>query len=239
MPRKLVVVAHDVYRSWAIRARLEREHGTFANQVIWFGETPLIGDPSYANEGFLAMDRWLTAVERDQRTGTLAEKIRRDRPSDVNDRCSNIDGVQQVDAPGIGPVCELPDVQTRYGTPHTVAGESVATDSNKCALKPLRRLDYYPITFTDSQWQQLKAAFPTGVCDWTKPGKTSWARTPGRPTRTAAATSSTAVSRSVTHRPARAVAGRVTRSAPGSADARLGERRIETGSRRRGFRSLS
>jgi hypothetical protein len=161
---------HDVYRSWAIRARLEREHGTFANQVIWFGEAPLIGDPNWTTEGFLAMDRWLTAVERDQGTGTLAEKIRRDRPSDVNDRCSNIEGVELVDVPGIGLVCELPEIQTRYGTPHTVAGESIATDSNKCALKPLRRLDYYPITFTDSQWQQLQAAFPTGVCDWTKLG---------------------------------------------------------------------
>jgi Tannase-like family of unknown function (DUF6351) len=161
---------HDVYRSWAIRARLEREHGTFANQVIWFGETPLLGDPSYATEGFVAMDRWLTAVDGDHNAGTLAEKIRRDRPSDVNDRCSNIDGVDQVTVPGVGTVCELPDVQTKYGTPHTVAGEGVATDSNKCALKPLRRLDYYPITFTDDQWQQLQAAFPTGVCDWTKPG---------------------------------------------------------------------
>jgi Tannase-like family of unknown function (DUF6351) len=161
---------HDVYRSWAIRARLEREHGTFANQVIWFGETPLLGDPNYATEGFIAMDRWLTAVEGDFGTGTLAEKIRRDRPSDVNDRCTNIDGVDQVDVPGVGKVCELPDVQTKYGTPHTVAGEGVATDSNKCTLKPLRRLDYYPIAFTDAQWQQLQAAFPTGVCDWSKPG---------------------------------------------------------------------
>lgn len=161
---------HDVYRSWAIRARLEREHGTFANQVIWFGETPLLGDPSYATEGFVAMDRWLTAVDGDFNPGTLAEKIRRDRPSDVNDRCSNIDGVDQVTVAGVGTVCELPDVQTKYGTPHTVAGEGVATDSNKCTLKPLRQLDYYPITFSAEQWQQLQAAFPAGVCDWTRPG---------------------------------------------------------------------
>jgi Tannase-like family of unknown function (DUF6351) len=116
------------------------------------------------------MDRWLTAVEADQGTGSLAEKIRRDRPGDVNDRCSQIDGVEQVSVPGVGPVCELKDVQTRFGTPHTVAGEGVATDSNKCALKPLRRLDYYPITFTNAQWQRLQTAFPTGVCDWSKPG---------------------------------------------------------------------
>ena len=83
---------HDAYRSWAIRARLEREHGTFANQVIWFGAVPLMGDPNYATEGMLAMDRWLAAVEADNGTGTLAEKIIRDRPGDVNDRCSQVDG---------------------------------------------------------------------------------------------------------------------------------------------------
>ena len=28
---------HDVYRAFAIRARLEQQNGTFANQVIWEG----------------------------------------------------------------------------------------------------------------------------------------------------------------------------------------------------------
>jgi hypothetical protein len=67
-------------------------------------------------------------------------------------------------------VCQLPEVETRFGTPHTVAGESVATDSNKCTLKPLRQADYYPVMFNAGQWQRLQQAFPTGVCDWTRPG---------------------------------------------------------------------
>jgi hypothetical protein len=161
---------HDAYRSWAIRARLEREHGTFANQVIWFGAVPLLGDPNYATEGMVAMDRWLAAVEADRGSGSLATKIIRDRPGDVNDRCSQLEGLEMVSVPGIGAVCELKEVQTRYGTPRTVAGEGVETDTNKCTLKPLRRLDYYPITFTDEQWQRLQSAFPAGVCDWGVPG---------------------------------------------------------------------
>jgi hypothetical protein len=161
---------HDAYRSWAIRARLEREHGTFANQVIWFGETPLFGDPNYATEGFLAMDRWLAGVEADHGTGSLAAKIVRDRPSDVNDRCSNLDGLEMITLPGVGQVCTLKEVQTRFGTPRTVAGEGVETDTNKCTLKPLRRTDYYPILFSDDQWQRLQRAFPAGVCDWSRPG---------------------------------------------------------------------
>ena len=81
-----------------------------------------------------------------------------------------MDGVELVSVPGVGPICELQEVQTQFGTPRTVAGEGVETDTNKCHLKPLRRLDYYPITFTDDQWQRLQAAFPAGVCDWSQPG---------------------------------------------------------------------
>ncbi len=161
---------HDAYRSWAIRARLEREHGTFANQVIWFGAVPLMGDPNYANEALVAMDRWLSGVEADRGTGTLAAKIIRNRPSDVNDRCTQVDELETIQIPGIGQVCNLKDVQTRFGTPRTVAGEGVETDNNKCTLKPLRRTDYYPIAFSDDQWARLQQAFPAGVCEWSAPG---------------------------------------------------------------------
>jgi hypothetical protein len=156
---------HDAYRSWAIRARLEREHGNFDNQVIWFGQVPLIGDPRYATEALLAMDRWLAAVEKDDSGAPLADRIAADRPADIQDRCSQIDGVEQV-----GGVCENELAQTRFGTPATVAGEGVATDTNKCALKPLRRADYYPVVFTSEQWARLQRVFATGVCDWSRPG---------------------------------------------------------------------
>jgi hypothetical protein len=162
---------HDAYRSWTIRARLERAEGHFPkNHVIWFGETPLIGDPNYTTQGLLAMDRWLDAVSKDHRAKTLEQKVADDRPSDVHDQCSDINGIEQVDVPGVGPVCQLDAVQTKFSTPAMVAGESIATDTNSCQLKPLTQADYYPITFTDAQWQQLQKAFPTGVCDWSKPG---------------------------------------------------------------------
>ena len=161
---------HDAYRSWATRARIEREHGHFKNHVIWFGHVPLFGDANFESDAIVAIDRWLAAVEADSSDRPLAEKIVDNRPEDVQDKCSQVPGVEQVVVPGIGRVCELEHVQTRYGTPATVAGESIATDTNECQLKPLRRQDYYPIAFTDEQWAQLEAAFPTGVCDWSRPG---------------------------------------------------------------------
>jgi Tannase-like family of unknown function (DUF6351) len=163
-------IFHDAYRSWAIRARLEREHGSFANQVIWMGHVPLLGDPRFPSEALVAMDRWLAAVEEDRGGESLAARIVANRPPDLQDRCSQIPSVERLEVPGLGRVCELEHVQSRYGTPATVAGEGVATDTNKCALKPLRRADYYPVAFTDEQWARLETTFPTGVCDWGRPG---------------------------------------------------------------------
>jgi hypothetical protein len=116
------------------------------------------------------MDRWLAKVEADNRDVSLERKVADDKPPDIVDRCSQIAGVEQVVVPGVGKVCELDTVQTKFSTPAMVAGESIATDTNSCQLKPLRQSDYYPIAFTADQWQQLEKAFPTGVCDWSKPG---------------------------------------------------------------------
>ncbi len=162
---------HDAYRSWTIRARLEAQEGHFpTNDVIWFGETPLIGDPNYTVEGLQAMDRWLSAVETDHRNIPLAEKVASDRPADVHDQCSNIPGLQAVNLPGVGEVCELPQVQTKFATPAMEAGESIATDVEKCQLVPLRQSSFYPTTFTSTEWAQLEKSFPNGVCDYSQRG---------------------------------------------------------------------
>jgi hypothetical protein len=155
---------HDVYRAFAVRDRLEREHGTFANQVIWEGTVALIGDVNYTVQGLLAMDRWLAAVEKDHRDLPLARKIVLDRPEDVHDQCT--DGVGHV-IPN-QQVCQA--INPMFTTPRVVAGEGIATDTNKCATKPLRRADYFPVEFTDDQWARLRTAFPSGVCDWSVPG---------------------------------------------------------------------
>ena len=162
---------HDAYRTWTIRARLERAEGHFPrNHVIWFGEAPLIGDPNYTMQGLMAEDRWLGAVEKDHRQISLAQKVQQDRPADVHDICTNIPGVEQVTGGDGSPICQNKDIQTRYATPAMVAGEDIKTDIERCHLEPLRRSSYYPYTFTDPQWATLQRVFPTGVCDWTDGG---------------------------------------------------------------------
>jgi hypothetical protein len=56
-----------------------------------------------------------------------------------------------------------------YGDTRTAAGAPLADDVIKCALKPLAAKDY-PVAFTPAEWTQLKTAFPTGVCDYSRQG---------------------------------------------------------------------
>ena len=156
--------AHDSYRAFAIRARLDREHGTHANQMIWEGPAAIVGDTNCTVESFAAMDRWLAAIERDQSANPLTHKIVADKPADIQDECWNGSGTKVSD--GLCPAGVVPV----YGTPRTVAGDAITTDANKCQLKSLSRSGYGLIPFTDAQWTQLQQLFPTGVCDFSKPG---------------------------------------------------------------------
>jgi len=162
---------HDAYRTWSMRARLEHVEGHFPlNHVIWFGETPLLGSPTYQSEAVVTMDKWLTAVEADPRKITLEEKVAQDRPPEAKDKCSNVEGVEEVSVPGIGPVCKAPLAETKFSTPRVISGEDIATDKQKCQLKPLERSSYYPIEFTEEEWTKLQKGFPSGVCDFSKRG---------------------------------------------------------------------
>jgi hypothetical protein len=153
---------HDVYRTYAMRARLERNFGTAANQILWRGQAPLIGDPSFADDAIFAVDQWLARVHADHRKLALAQKIIQDKPGTVAPRCTDGNG---HDLPSTA--CD--QTVSAYGTPRQGADGPLAEDVMKCQLKPMRR-DDYPVTFTDDQWQKLQSAFPGGVCDYSKPG---------------------------------------------------------------------
>jgi len=154
---------HDVYRTYAVRARLEREHGTAANQLLWRGSVPLLGDANYASQSIVAMDKWLAAVEADSRSVPVAQKILEDRPADVTDRCTDGAGTDMPSS-----YCDA--VVQSYSTARIEAGMPFTDDVIKCNLKPLQRSSYFPILFSDAQWARLQATFPTGVCDYSQWG---------------------------------------------------------------------
>jgi hypothetical protein len=153
---------HDVYRTYALRARLLRNFGTAANQVLWRGQAALIGDPAYVDQSVFAMDEWLARVDADHSDVPLPQKIIDDKPSDLADRCTNGAG---TDIPSW--VCD--ETVESYGTPRFGADEPLTDDVLKCQLQPLRK-DDYPVTFTPDEWKRLENAFPSGVCNYGKPG---------------------------------------------------------------------
>ena len=157
-------LAHDSYRAFAVRARLDRDFGTHANQVIWEGPESLEADSQCELNSFIAMNRWLGTIANDKRKLSLPQKITRDKPTGLGDECWNGTGVKVSD--GLCPSGVVPV----YGTPRTVAGDPVTTDDNKCQLEPLNRSAYAPTQFTDAEWSQLQSVFPQGVCNYDKPG---------------------------------------------------------------------
>jgi len=159
-------LAHDYVHTWWMRWRLEREFGGTGNAVLWFGPTPLIGDVHWPNDAFLAMDRWLAAVERDHSDAALSKKIVSDRPADIHNRCVLVEAAGPLPTDS---TCLPPLTQTRYGTPRTVAGALAVDDVNRCSLRLLRRYEE-PVELSDAEWAQLQKIFPTGVCDWSQTG---------------------------------------------------------------------
>ena len=146
---------HYPFRTYVNRNRLIAANGHADNHIFW------IATPNTVSS-FLAIDRWLAAIEADGSDDPIETKIVRNKPADIVSGCW-IGGVQVTDLA----TCDA--TYPYFREPRTVAGDSPTIYTMKCQLKPLDRVDYN-VTFTAEQWAALQATFPTGVCDFSKPG---------------------------------------------------------------------
>ena len=153
---------HYDWRTHVLRARLLRDNGHADNHVAWNSPCPLLPCPPMAEQAFLLMDRWLAAIEADTSSDPLAVKVVRNKPAAAVDACW-IDGQKITDQSLCGVLLPY------FRDPRFVAGGPATFDVLKCQLKPLDRTDY-TTTFSDDQWARLERAFPSGVCDYRKPG---------------------------------------------------------------------
>lgn len=153
---------HYDFHTRIVRERLRRDNGHFRNHVYWNGPGPLLSDPRSTQEAFLLIDRWLAGIERDRSSAPLEAKVLRHKPFDAVDACWF--GAQKVTDQS---VCDA--LITDYRDARVVAGAPFTADVIKCRLQPLRR-NGYSVEFTDAQWERLQAAFPRGVCDYSRPG---------------------------------------------------------------------
>lgn len=152
---------HTDVHSYATRARLDRDNGNHDNQVIFLAGTPLVIPANVTQKAFLTMDAWLAAIEADTSQNPLAVKVVKDKPAKAVDTCFQNDqelSLQQC-YPALAPA----------GNPRTAAGGPLTDDVLKCQLKPIALADYGG-KLTQADLPALQKAFPTGVCDFTKPG---------------------------------------------------------------------
>ena len=143
---------HSCFHTPSMKARLVKANGSSDNHVTM--------QLAPSDLSFDIMDRWLAAIEADRSGVSLATKVVRNKPPDAVESCW-IGGEQLLDKAACA--AAFPN----FGDPHLGAGAPLEDDVLKCQLKPLRRSDYV-VSFTDSQWARLQAAFPSGVCDWSK-----------------------------------------------------------------------
>ncbi len=157
---------HTTEWSFVMRARMT-EAGTVGNQVIIEDGLATIGQASVYE--LAAMDQWLSAIDADTSHRPLSAKVSADRPHSITDGCILDNGTlvhETLSDTGSGQCASAFPVASNT---RLTAGETLSMPVLKCALRPLRFGDY-PVTFTDAEKAELRAAFPTGVCDYTRRG---------------------------------------------------------------------
>jgi hypothetical protein len=175
---------HDRFRSLALRARLLAANASAANQVI-------LTYPRYstyldlmhyaashrwevvfqerAGSLLAQMDRWLDNVSADKGEGGPSAKVARSRPADLADGCWAADGEHIVEPATQDGSGRCNQIYPPHADPRRVAGAPLSDDVLKCELKPIEPADY-PQPLTPRQIERLEAIFPSGVCDYTRPG---------------------------------------------------------------------
>ena len=159
---------HTDYHSYVLRARLDAANHTHANQLIWTWDGALVSTnigppPSIALKSFLTMDQWLSNIESDTSHKPLAKKVIADKPTGATDECWIGAALTETTDPA---ACAA--AFPYFGDARLGAGESWVDNAMACRLKPLDPADYGSVTFSAGQWAALQAAFPNGVCDWSK-----------------------------------------------------------------------
>src|SRR5262245_2663685 len=162
---------HDRFRDFSVRERLRKANGRFDNQVIWIYPGSVTGlGQKVAGLAIDTMSQWLDALAKTPATGSPADRIKRAKPASATDGCWDLEGARIDEIATFEGTGRCNTLFPNHKNPRLVAGAPLADDITTCALKPVDARDY-KTTFTADQMQTLKAIFPRGVCDYSKPGQ--------------------------------------------------------------------
>lgn len=174
---------HLRHHHFSVRERLIRANGRADNMVMWSGGLGLEARihpealtqgqrellSAIPRESFRALESWLAAIAADKRPGSALARTLRNKP--VQDGCWIAEGdkARFVAEPQVyqgETVCNR--AYPAFSFPRHVAGGPLAADVLKCVLRPVRDEDY-PM-FSSADRARLREIFPTGVCDFDRPG---------------------------------------------------------------------
>jgi hypothetical protein len=154
---------HDRQRDFVVRARLERANGRSDNTVIWIASTVA---PIAASLD--TMNAWLDAISADPAPLSI-DKVVKHKPAEAVDTCWDAGGHKIVEPASFTAKNRCNELYPIHSEPRLVAGAPLTNDVMKCQLKPINFADY-KAPFSEAQKARLQAIFPSGVCDFSKPG---------------------------------------------------------------------
>lgn len=164
---------HLRVHSFSTRARLEKANG-YSDNMVMLLEDRRHGDFDTVSpvlvQALAQMDQWLTSLSRDGSADAPIAKLRRARPADLVDACWTKDASpQKVVEPLQYRAGRCHELYPAYSFPRGVAGAPISNDVVKCQLRAVSPADY-TAAFTADEMTRLRRIFPSGVCDWSKPG---------------------------------------------------------------------
>ncbi len=150
---------------FSLRERMLQANGDTKNHVMWRG------NPVPAGTAWDSFIQWVVAYKADSAAGTQRDKVIRNKPSQAVDGCWTsanqfITETQTLSSTG-NTQCNT--LFPSWTFPRQVAGGPIAANIMKCSLKPVVAADY-AVAFSAAELARLQAAFPSGVCDWSKLG---------------------------------------------------------------------
>ncbi|RSZ28751.1 hypothetical protein EJO66_31330 [Variovorax beijingensis] len=165
---------HSFHRTFATMERLIKANGTRDNMAVWvIPGTGTANNPNLIRLGVTTMNEWLEKIAADKSPTPYAKKVIANRPDSATDACWDTNG-RRINEPwttagALGRQTTCAQLYPVNGDVRLAAGGPRTGDILKCQLKPVNAAEYR-VSFTPVELDRLNAIFPSGVCDWSKPG---------------------------------------------------------------------
>ena len=156
---------HYGWFHFAVRDRLREANGHSDNMVMWRNTTPAAAQAVF--------DKWMVAYTSDTSNHSQLAKVLRNKPKEAVEGCYDKATPPSFIPENLAftskPTTKCTELFPVYSNPRHEAGGPLAANVLKCQLKPINANDY-KVALGASELARLKTVFPSGVCDWSKPG---------------------------------------------------------------------